>query len=272
MSPEHKKNNRVLKKYLMLLLIISLFSACSSDKSAQKKTPLFEGESVLNEANEKIKKGYYEDAREILQNIKVQDPSGKYAVLAQIRIGDSYFEEGLFEESAIEYNHFLKLHPHHKYAPYAQYQLAMSYFKRITTVDVSYSNAQMALKEFEKLLRTYPRNPYIDVVESRIDMCKRILAEYEFYVGEFYFKKGSYGAAALRFNNIINDYPDSRKEPEALYYLGLSHKNMGENSKARTALTSLIEKYPSTELSKKAKKLLGSPVNIYLIIPEKKEM
>ena len=77
MSPEHKKNNRVFKKYLLLLLIISLFSACSSDKSAQKKTPLFEGESVLNEANEKIKKGYYEDAREILQNIKVQDSSGK---------------------------------------------------------------------------------------------------------------------------------------------------------------------------------------------------
>ena len=272
MSREHKKNNRTVKKYLVLFIVLLLLSACSSDKSAQKKTSIFEAESVFNEANEKIKKGFYENAREILQNIKVQDTSGKYAPLAQIRIGDSYFEEGLFEESAVEYDHFLKLHPHHKYAPYAQYQLAMSYFKRITTVDVSYSYAQMALKKFENLLRLYPRNPYINVVQSRIDMCNRILAEYEYYVGTFYFKKGSYNAAALRFNTVINNYPDSRKEPEALYYLGLSHKNMGDNSKARTVLTYLTEKYPSTELSKKAQKILASLTNIYLIIPDKKEM
>ena len=258
MPGRHRNNNIAYKKYFLLFIILLLCFACSSNKSAVKKAPSFEAETVFKEADNKIKNGFYEEARSVLETIKTQDSSGKYAPLAQLRIGDAYFEEGLYEESAIEYEQFLNMHPHNKYAPYAQYQMAMSYFKRIKTVDVSYSSAQRALREFEKLLITYPRNPYVDVVESRIRMCKRILAEYELYVGKFYFDKGSYGAAVLRFNSILQNYPDSKEEPEALYYLGLSYKNMSELDKALSALKTLIEKYPTTKLSKEAKDTIAS--------------
>ncbi len=246
-----------MRKIFISFIALLFVFACSSDK-AVKKTPPFEAETVFKEADEKIKKGLYEEARSALETIKTQDASGKYAPLTQIRIGDTYFEEGSYEESAVEYEQFLNIHPHHKYAPYAQYQLAMSFFKKIKTIDVSYSPAQRALQEFEKLLVTYPRNPYVDVVESRIQMCKKILAEYELYVGKFYFKKGSYSAAALRFNRILQNYPDSKEVPEALYYLGLSYNNTAERDKALTAFKTLIEKYPATKLSKEAQDIVIS--------------
>jgi outer membrane protein assembly factor BamD len=249
------------KKYFLPLIILLLFAfACS--KKATIKAPPFEAEAVFKQANEKIEKGDYEEAREILETIKAQDTSGRYATLAKIRIGDTYFKEGLYEESAIEYEQFLEMHPYHRYASYAQYHLAMSYFNRIGSVDVSYASAQKALKEFEKLMKLYPRNPYMNAVESRIEMCKGVLAEYEFYVGEFYFKKGSYGAAVVRFNDLLQNYPDSKKEPDTLYYLGVSYKNMGEQDKALKALTTLIEKYPATKLSKEAKEIIASFLKI----------
>ena len=245
-----------IKIFLSLICLLFLGTSCSSKKTV-KTTPPFEPESALTQANDKIKGGLYEEAREILSNIKAQDSTGKYAALAQIRTGDSYFEEGLYEEAAVEYEQFLRMHPHHKYAYYAQYQLAMGYYRRIKTPDVSYSLAQNALEEFNKLLKNYPRNPYISIAENRIKTCERTLAEYEFYVGEFYFKKGSYAAAASRFNDMLQNYPDSKKEPEALYYLGLSYKNMDEQNKALTVLSSLIEKYPATSLSQKAKEVIA---------------
>jgi len=158
----------------------------------------------------------------------------------------------------VEYESFLKIHPYHKYAHYAQYQLAMSYFKRIRTPDVSYGFAKKALKEFEKLQMFYPRNPYMDVVDGRIKVCKNILAEHEFYVGEFYFKKGSYGAAKERFIQLLKNYPDSKKEIDALYYLGLSYANLGNKDKARETLMTLIEKYPAARESVEARKLIAS--------------
>jgi outer membrane protein assembly factor BamD len=244
-------------KYFLLFIILLFAFGCSS-KAAIKEKPLFEAEAVFKQANEKIEKGSYEEAREVLETIKAQDTSGRYAALAKIRIGDTYFKEGLYEESAIEYEQFLEMHPHHNYASYAQHQLAMSYFNRIGSVDVSYSQAQKALQEFEKLLQLYPRNPYVNVAESRIEMCKRVLAEYEFYVGEFYFKKDSYSAAVMRFNSLLQNYPDSKKEPETLYYLGLSYINIGQQYKAVKTLTTLIEKYPTTKLSKEAEKIIAS--------------
>jgi outer membrane protein assembly factor BamD len=98
----------------------------------------------------------------------------------------------------------------------------------------------------------------MDITESRISACERILAEYELYVGNFYFKKGSYQAAVQRFNGLLKDYPDSKNESEALYYLGLSYENMGQRDEAIYALNLLIKKFPTIELSNEARELLAS--------------
>lgn len=246
------------RKIFILFILLLLLPACSSKKDTVKKTSPFDPVAAFQEANEKIKKRRFQEAREILGTVQRKDISGEYAKVAQVRIGDTYFKEELYEEAAVEYEHFLRVHSYHKYAVYAQYQLAMTFFKRIGTVDVSYETAQRALNEFEKLLRRYPRNPYISIVENRIRACKNILAEYEYYVGEFYFKKGSFRAAAGRFSGLLQAYPESNIVPETLYYLGISYQNLGERDNALEALSRLIEKYPTTSLSKDAEEIIAS--------------
>lgn len=258
MVPRDTRYRGVSLKILCSLFIFLVFFACSSDKSALRKDAVFDAEALFQDANEKIKKRDYEKARSILEEIRRRDSSGKYAALARIRIGDTYFEDGMYEEAIVEYRSFLGLHTYHKYAPHVQYRLAMGYFKRIKNVDTGYSLAKQALSEFENLRRLYPRNPYMELTEKRIRRCKEILAEYEFYVGEFYLKKGSLQAAVDRFAIILRDYPGSRMESRALYYLGLSYRDMGENEKARTALALLVDKFPAIQLSEKARELLPS--------------
>ena len=218
----------------------------------------FEPSEMLKEADLLISDKKYEEARELLEEIRVKDASRKYATIARLRIADTFFEDESYEEAGVEYESFLNLNTRHRYASYAQFKLAMCYFKRIKSVDVSYSWAKKALNEFEKLQQNHPRNPYLDTVDERINVCKRILAEFELYVGRFYFKKGSFNAAVLRLNNILQTYPDSDKEPDALYYIGISYKNLGEQDKAVAALNSLIEKYPAMKISGKAKEVLAS--------------
>ncbi|MBI4699537.1 MAG: outer membrane protein assembly factor BamD, partial [Nitrospirae bacterium] len=121
-------DNRMLKNILLALVILPLCIACSSDKAELKKTPALEAEAYFTKANDKIKSGYYEEAREILQSIKTHDASGQYSALAQVRIGDTYFEDKMYDEAVVEYREFLKMHPYNKYASYAQYQTAMCYF------------------------------------------------------------------------------------------------------------------------------------------------
>jgi len=219
---------RYMKKCLLLVIALFLFTGCTYFKEAIKEKSYDVAES-FEEAN----------------------------------------EDGWYDEAIVEYESFLDIHPYHKYAPYAQYKIAMSYFNRIRTVDVSYSWARKALNEFRKLQERYPRNPYMDSIDSRMRTCNRYLAEYEFYVGNFYFKKESYQAAAQRFDGMLREYPDSKKESEALYYLGLSYKNMGDKEKAIVSLSALIDKFPATRLSAEAKGLIDSYDNMPDIVEEK---
>jgi outer membrane protein assembly factor BamD len=237
-------------------MVLLLSSSCSKD--AVKGEAAFDPEASIARADELIKEGYYDDAREVLEEIKARDASRQYAMMAKLRIADTYFIDELYDEAAVEYESFLSIHSHHKYASYAQFRLAMTYFKRIGTVDVSASWARSAIREFEKLQRQYPRNPYMDITESRIKMCRRILAEYEFYVGNFYFKKESYEAAVKRLSGMLEKYPDSKMEAQALYYLGLSYENLGQRDKAIRMLNSLLEKFPTIKLSSDARELIAS--------------
>jgi len=257
-----------MKKCLLLVIALFLFTGCSFFREAIKEKP-FNAEESFEEANKLMKDGFNEKAREVYETVLAKDASRQYSTLARVRIGDTYFEDGSYDEAIIEYESFLDINPYHKYAPYAQYKIAMSYFDRIKTVDVSYSWAKKALKEFVKLQERYPRNPYMDAIDSRIGTCNRYLAEYEFYVGDFYFKKEAYNAAAQRFDNMLRKYPDSKKESEALYYLGLSYRNMGEKDNAIAALSALIDKFPATRLSAEAKGLIDSYDNMPDTVKEK---
>lgn len=262
-TPRHLSRNMKMRflPFLAIAVLLLLVGSCASKKGAVKDSALFDPEASLQEANELIKKRDFEKAREVLGEIKAKDASQKYAILATLRIADSYYDDELYEEAVSEYENFLNLHEQHKYASYAQYKLAMSYYKRIKTVDISQELAKKALREFETLQRRYPRNPYMEVTESRIKACQKVLAEYEFYVGEFYYKKGAYEAAANRFSEMMKNYPGSKRESEALFYLGVSYDRLGDREKAVNAFTRLIEKFPTIKLSSQAKKLLASIQN-----------
>jgi outer membrane protein assembly factor BamD len=258
MCTEKNKYSNILR-FILVFFIISMFvPACSSDKNAVKPESDFEADKSIEKADEMIAGGYYDNAREILEEIRIKDTSQQYDKIAKLRIADTYFEEELYDEAAAEYENFLNVHSYHKYAPYAQFRLAMSYFRRIKTVDVSYSSARKALDEFKKLQTKFPRNPFMDVTESRIKMCRRILAEYEYYVGNFYFEKGSFEAAISRFNGLLKKYPESGKVSAVLYYLGLSYENLGQRDKALSSLNQLIERFPTVELSTEARKTIAS--------------
>lgn len=254
---KHSGKLRPAIKFFLFPAMLFIVFACSSAKKEVKESP-FEPEKSLQQAEDLMSRRYYEEARKVLEEIKTKDTSLQYSILAKLRIADTYFEDESYEEAAVEYGSFLEAYPSHKYSSYAQYKLAMSFFKQIRTVDISYFVAQKALLEFQKLQRNYPRNPYMELTENWIAACHRMLAEYEFYVGSFYFKKGAYRAAVQRFDGLLKKYPDSVKESETLYYLGISYENLGQRDKAISTLTSLIEKFPTIKISSDARDFIAS--------------
>lgn len=235
-----------------------LYVFSCSGKAPVKPAGKFNAEKSFAKANKLIDDKDYEEARAILLEIKNRDLSKKYAPLAQLRIADSYVKEEEPELAVAEFRRFLEIYPDHRHAPYAQYQIAMVYFNQIESPERGHGGAARAIAEFEKLKKDFPRNPYKDLIDIRIEKCRNIMADYEFLVGEFYLKKGSYSAAIGRFETLFKTFPDYKKEANVLLNLGISYKKAGQKEKSEEYLNHLLKKYPNSPLTSDAKKELSS--------------
>jgi|Deesub1362A_J573_1020465.scaffolds.fasta_scaffold00045_144 outer membrane protein assembly factor BamD len=238
---------------LLAIFFIFVFSVSCAKKQEVKVRP-FSIEEAFKEANELLKEKRYEDARQKLQQIKMKDETMKYTPLAQLRIADSYLQEKEPELAVEEYRRFLETFPEHKYSPYAIYQIGMVYYGLIEDSERGYGAASKALEAFEQLNSRYPRNPYREEVGFKIERCKEIIADHEYRVGEFYYKKEAYRGALGRFLGLLQRFPDYGKEPDVLLRIAISYKKLGENEKAKEYFSLLMKKYPESKAVEEAKK------------------
>jgi outer membrane protein assembly factor BamD len=226
-------------KKILVIMLLTLLAGCAA------KEPPFDAVAVFKEAEENMRTQSFEKARKEYQQIQERSPDKSYDADLMLRVADTYYGEEKYSEALVEYRAFLNYHPVHKDAPYAQYQIAMSNYKDLTTIDRDPAPAHAVIKEMRKLIEKYPRSGYEEQAKKYISICTDWIAEYELYVAHFYYKKGSYKAAAGRCETLLKDYPGSGSEKDALYYAGLSYKELGEKDLARARFETLAQKYPA---------------------------
>jgi len=171
--------------------------------------------------------------------------------------GEAFFEKEEYAEAIVEYNHFLDLHRAHTLASYAMFRIGESQLKLAKGIQRDPSPVQKAIEAFEKLRKEFPGSRYDSPALQKIQECHDLMAQTHLFVGEFYYRRGSYLAAAHRFEQIMKLYPDKAVAPDALYFLALSYHDLGADDWASEKLTLLAEKYPSSTHSSEGRSLLA---------------
>ncbi len=171
--------------------------------------------------------------------------------------GEAFFDKEEYAEAIVEYQHFLELHRAHQLAVYAQFRMAESHLRMAKSIDRDPEPIQKAIAAFEKLRKDFPGSKYEGQALQRLDDCHDWLAKTHLFVGQFYYRRASYLAAAHRFDQIMKDYADKQVAPEALYYLALTYQELGANDWAVEKLQLLTEKYPNSQFSGDGRRLLA---------------
>lgn len=236
---QHLLDVAFLMKQLISILFLVLLAGCATPE------PPFDPVTAFQDAEANMRKEDFEKARKGFQTIQEKSPDKSYDAAIMLRIADTYFGDEKYEEALVEYRNFLNYHPVNKDSVYAQFQIAMCSFKQFTTSDRDPEPTRTALREFEKTLQKYPASVYAEEASKNISICRDRLAEYELYVGRFYYRKKSYQPAVGRFDRVLQEYPGSLSEKDALYYKGLSQLGLGEKNKARDTFERLVSKYPA---------------------------
>jgi outer membrane protein assembly factor BamD len=222
-----------------LIMLVSISVGCSSSsKSTKSSGQTLSGKDEQIFIGDTVEKNY--------------DPN------VIMKRAESFYDKEDYAEAIIEYQHFLDLHRVHTLASYAQFKLAESHFKQVKTVDRDIDPIYKALDAYQKLRRDYPGNRYDGDAGERIQACHRMIAQSYLFVGQFYYRRDAYLAAAHRFEAILKQYPDMDIAGDALYYLALTYKEIGAEDWAREKLMAFVERYPNNQYASPGQKVLAA--------------
>lgn len=170
---------------------------------------------------------------------------------------ESFFEKESYAEAIVEYKHFLDLHRNHVLAPYAQYKIGVSHFKQYRTVDRDPDPLNQSIQHFEKLVQDFPESRYEAEAKNTILICREQLAQRHLMVGHFYLRRGSYLAAAHRFEKVVNEFPELESAGDAMFHLAKTYQNLGIEEWTHEWLITLITTHPENPYRSDGQKLLA---------------
>jgi outer membrane protein assembly factor BamD len=236
----------------VLVLLLSL-SSCSSIERIQgadkAETYYLRGEAYL-------KDGQYEQALEKFSLVKNKFPYSNYALDAELKIADTYYQKGDYLEAQKLYSLYSEFHPQDPKRDYAIFQSGMSYYELLPSAidrDMSYSKG--ALSDFKSMMNLYPGSAYFKDALDKYTSLKTRLAEKEIYIGNFYKKRKAYEAAVERYKTVIDEYPDLGFDEKMYYEVANCYVKLNQKEEANYYIDMLLVKFPMGEYVNQARKL-----------------
>ena len=206
------------RRLLLLLMALLVLNGCTSlrnfkenhiDTLFSKKPPTIDktAEQLALSGMAKLDKKDYTGAAEEFKKLKEHYPYSKYAILADLKIGDAYFGARKYNEAAMSYEEFVRLHPRNEVIPYVLYQVGMSHFLTFTNVDRDPEETKTAMQAFEKVIQNSPQSEYAAKSKKQIAECKKRIISHMFSVAKHYYINERYSAAKTRLDTMIQQYP-----------------------------------------------------------------
>jgi outer membrane protein assembly factor BamD len=207
--------------------MLSLLGGCAG-KQKTTNTNQMGPEDLLARGLRRMEHNEYQNAINSFQAIKDRYPYSKIVITAELKMAESHIVLKDYEAALVVYDDFEKLHPKDSNIPFVIYQKGMCNLDQVRTIDRDQTYTVRARYEFQRLVRRFPESEWSNKARANIRKCLAYLAEYELYVGRFYYKMGKYASALDRFTYLIKNYPDMGQYHEALEYIGKCKAKLAE--------------------------------------------
>ena len=217
-----------------------------------------------------IEHGRYEIARITLNTLINTYDQSEFLAKAKLAIADSWFREGgtaSLAQAEAEYKDFILFYPTMEEAAESQEKICMIHYKQMDKSDRDATQAIRAEDECRQLIVQFPNSKYVDETRQMLRNIQESLAEGEYLVGSFYFKRGDNSAAANRMSHVVDQYPLYSKADLALWDMGQAYGKLGSRFRRQEgeAYAKIVRDYP---LSPYAEDAASQLKELELPVPE----
>ena len=206
-----------------------------------------------------IEHSRFEIARITLNTLINTYDQSEFLAKAKLAVADSWYREGGaagLAQAEAEYKDFILFYPTMEEAAESQEKICMIHYKQMDKSDRDPSQALRADDECRQLIVQFPNSKFVPEAQQLLRNIQEALADSEYKVGSFYFKRGDNPAAANRLTHLVDQYPLYSRADAALWELGDSYGRLGPRfrKQAGEAYARIVKDYPLSDYADAAKK------------------
>jgi len=244
-----------MKKTIMhLLLLAFLMSGCTTMPPLSSSA---RDEEYYKQGIAQMERHFYSEAIPVFEDLREKFPLSSYASQALLRMGECHYLDQNYIEAQFQFDTFRRLHPSHAQVAYSMFMAGMCQFKQVLEYDRDQTASRLAVKQLEMLREAFPASPYAGLALCKIVESKLHIAEYEFFVGNFYLKNNNYLGAYARFDQLLLQYPNAIARDKVLLSMAKACLYDDQVEKGKRILQLLLKNYPEGAYVADAENLLS---------------
>jgi outer membrane protein assembly factor BamD len=245
-----------------LLLCVALVLAMGGCKTVshlfgggkEKETETLPVEQLYAKAKHDLNDNNYSKAENEYQRLVARFPYGSYSEQSQLELAYVLWKTGKPEDATSSVDRFIRTYPRQPNIDYAYYlkglinfDRSVNFFTRIVRMDQAERDLgapTQSFNDFSEVVHRFPNSRYAADSRQRMVYLRNELARSEMNVGLYYYHRGAYVAAANRGKYLLETYPGSQYNGDAVALMAVSYTALGEKSLADDARRVLQTSYP----------------------------
>lgn len=259
MTPGSSPLRPALLRNVFALALVALIagSGCARMKGMFKDEDKNEGlpvSQLYDKAHGYMEQGRWSSASETWGRLIAQYPYGPYTEQALMEQAYAEYKAGKHDDAVSSIDRFIRTYPTHKNIAYLYYLRGLSnmarnavFLSRAFKLDMSNRDLQapqQAYNDFNTVATRYPNSNYAADARQRMIFLRNEFARFELNTGLYYLRRGAWVAAADRATYLLETYPQSEYQNDAVAMLGESYTRLGNAPLAADAKRVLQQNDP----------------------------
>jgi outer membrane protein assembly factor BamD len=243
---------------LLLLLAVFLGTGCTRIKGMFKDEDASEGlpvEQLYDKGQRSMRNGNWSSAVESYKRLVAQYPYGPYTEQALMETAYAQYKMGNNEDAISTIDRFIRTYPTHRNTVYMYYLRGLTnssrdtvFLQKVWKLDASrrdLATPVQAFNDFTIVSERYPNSRYAADARARMQELRNMFARHEIETALYYLRRGAWVAAADRAKYLLETYPQTIYQNDAVAALAEAYTRLGNTTLAADAKRVLQQNDPA---------------------------
>lgn len=227
-----------VRKYLLLLLLPVLLSACSEFNKALKST---DANYKLEVAEKMMAKESWDRAIPLLEELIVLTRGTQQSEKVNYLHAKSTYGMKDYTLASYYLANFTRTFPTSRYAEECAFLSAYCQYMNSPNYELDQTETRNAMNQMQLFLVRFPQSTLKDSCNTLIDAMRMKLEVKDFHAANQYYHMRNYQAAGVAFRNFTRQWPNSKYREDAMYFTLQSDHQLAVNSVESKKLERLQE-------------------------------